>query len=461
MKVRRWLIILMAVFLCIYSGISLYSGPGLFFIKSAKEKTEVSETAAKDEPAETAEYADGDELPDAYDGRLADRVSEVQNQGSLGTCWAFASLMALESSLMPEEQWNFSEDHMSLNNGFSISQESGGEFTMSMAYLLSWKGPVTEEEDPYGDGISPDGLKAVKHVQEIQFVPAKDYKKIKLAVLQYGGVQSSLYTSMTEEYRESDYYNKSRYAYCYVGSEAPNHDSVIIGWDDNYPKENFNTPVNGDGAFICTNSWGDGFGELGYYYVSYYDSNIGMNNMIYTSVEPPDNYDHIYQSDMRGWVGQIGYGMETAWFSSVYKAGSSQELKSVGFYAAGRHTSYEVYVVRHADEETVIINEGGLEDRIPAAKGTMDYSGYYTVNLEGENGEGFYLDPGERFAVMVKITTPDAIHPVAIEYDAKDVRTTVDITDGEGYISPDGIAWERVEKKQNCNLCLKAYTADR
>ena len=34
-------------------------------------------------------------------------------------------------------------------------------------------------------------------------------------------------------------YNKETKAYCYMGQEKPNHDVVIIGWDDNYSKENF------------------------------------------------------------------------------------------------------------------------------------------------------------------------------------------------------------------------------
>lgn len=194
------------------------------------------------------------QLPAFYDGREEGRVPSVKNQGSIGTCWAFASLQALEAALLPGESYEFSEDHMSLNNGFCIPQEEGGEYTMSMAYLLSWRGPVLEADDPYGDGISPDGLKSVKHVQEIQILPDKDYEEIKRAVLLYGGVQSSLYTSLAEGDIRSESYNEEAYAYCYIGPEPPNHDSVIIGWDDAYPKENFHGEVQGDGAFICMNS---------------------------------------------------------------------------------------------------------------------------------------------------------------------------------------------------------------
>lgn len=418
-----------------------------------------------EKPGEEPGEGPGEELPEvlpaAYDGRRAGRAPAIKNQGSLGTCWAFASLMALEARLLPGEIYDFSADHMSLSNGFCIPQSDGGEYTMSMAYLLSWKGPVLEADDPYGDGVSPEGLEAVKHVQGIELVPGKDYEKIKRAILKYGGVQSSLYTSMTDEESRSVYYNEEEYAYCYVGSEPPNHDSVIIGWDDGYPRENFNTEVNGDGAFICTNSWGDGFGDDGYFYVSYYDSNIGLNNIIYTDVRDPDYYDHNYQADLRGWVGQLGYGSDTVWFTNVYEAQGEETLKAAGFYATDRHTSYEIYVVRNAGDEAAIKAGNGLKDRKPAAAGSLDYAGFYTIPLDtGEDG-GLELNAGERFAILVKLTTPDSVHPAAIEYDAGDGKTVVDISDGEGYISPDGTMFTRVEEEQKCNLCLKAYTTDR
>ena len=80
--------------------------------------------------------------------------------------------------------------------------------------------------------------------------------------------------------------------------------------------------------------------------------------------------------------------------------------------------------------------------------------GYYTVLLDKE----ILLDKGERFAVVVKIDSPGQVHPVAIEYDSGDGKCSIDLTDGEGYISLQGDIWERVEEKQECNICLKAYT---
>ena len=392
-------------------------------------------------------------LPSSYDYRKMGRAPQIGNQGSLGTCWAFASLKALESSLLPGKPLELSVDHMTMHNSFSMSQDAGGEYTMSMAYLLAWQGPVLESEDPYGDGYSPDGLKPCLHVQDIQILPAKDYEAIKQAVYRYGGVQSSLYTSMRNYQSESVYYNRTTNSYCYIGDEKPNHDSVIIGWDDNYSKDNFNMGLEGDGAFICTNSWGEDFGDQGYFYVSYYDTNIGVHNIVYTGVEPVDNYDHNYQSDLCGWVGQIGYGRDSAWFANAYTAGKGENLEAAGFYATDQNTDYEIYVARHLGEKA----DQTFGQRVKMAEGRLRYAGFYTIPLD----QKIVLDDGEKFAIIVKITTPGTVHPVAIEYDAGDGMAEIDLSDGEGYLSFDGDKWEHVEETQKCNVCLKAYTSNR
>lgn len=390
-------------------------------------------------------------LPAVYDYRREGRAPKVENQENLGTCWAFAALSAVESSLLPEESWDFSEDHMSIQNSFRMGQNAGGDYTMSLAYLLAWQGPVTEEEDPYNDGDSPEGLEAVKHLQEVQFLPERDIEAIKRAVLAVGGVQSSLYTSLKDASSESVYYQKEQAAYYYNGTEPPNHDSVIVGWDDNFPKEAFTIEPPGDGAFLCMNSWGEAFGDGGYFYVSYYDANIGRTNLSYTRIEGPDNYDRIYQSDLCGWSGQAGYGAETAWAANVYQAQEKESLAAVGFYATGPDTSYEIYAVT----ELNLSSEAEVfQNPVPLASGNLENAGYYTIDFSGP----VTLEKGQNFAVVIKITTPGVTQPVAIEYQTEGAKGTADIQDGWGYLSSDGIRWQRAETTMECNICLKAYT---
>ena len=373
---------------------------------------------------------------------------EIRNQGTYGTCWAFAATSALESSLLPEEKYLFSVDNMSMSNSFHANQYDGGEYTMGMAYLAAWQGPVLEKDDPYGDGVSDDTLKAVKHVQEMQIIDGKDYEGIKEAVFKYGGVESSLYSTIRSSQDSSAYYNRENSAYCYIGTEKPNHDVVIIGWDDNYPSSNFNTQLEGDGAFICQNSWGSDFGEDGIFYVSYYDTNIGTHNVVYTRVDDTDNYDKIYQSDLCGWVGNMGYGSEQIYGANVFQAKGNEKLSAASFYATGANTEYELYVVHNFK------NEKSFANREKLASGIVKKAGYYTVDFDEQQ-----LKAGEKYAIVLYVKTPGSKHPLAIEYDTgESILQGVDLDDGEGYISLNGKKFVNAKEKRECNLCIKAFT---
>jgi C1A family cysteine protease len=391
-------------------------------------------------------------IPSRYDLREKGRVSKIRNQGTYGTCWAFAAASALESTLLPEEPVLFAVDHMTLCNSFNVNQYDGGEYTMGMAYLAAWQGPVYEADDPYGDGVSDESLTAVRHVQEMRIIDGKDYEAIKTAVFKYGGVQTSLYSNLKSSQSESEYFNRETNAYCYIGTEKPNHDVVIIGWDDNYSKDNFTVPLEGDGAFICQNSWGENFGEDGVFYVSYYDTNIGTHNVVYTRVEDTDNYDNIYQSDLCGWVGSLGYEKESIYGANVFTAEQAEEIAAAGFYATGSGTQYEVYVVNNFEDADSLAN------RKKVAEGTLEQAGYYTIDFSS----AVSVEKGERFAIVLYLSTPGATHPLAIEYDAgDDSLAAIDLTDGEGYISVNGNKFTDVDTLQECNLCIKAYTNER
>lgn len=393
-------------------------------------------------------HKDENMLPSSYSYRKEGKLPSVKNQKYYSTCWAFAALTALETTLMPKEGYEFSVDNMVYNNGYEGSYIKGGDYTRAMAYLLAWKGPVLEADDVYGDGYTNLDAKPVKHIQEIQILESKNLESIKRAVFLYGGVESSLYTDMSNTYESSVYYNESTYSYCYVGTKRPNHDVVIVGWDDNYSASNFSVKPASDGAFLCLNSWGGEFGDDGLFYVSYYDSNIGVHNVVYTGAESINNYDNIYQSDLCGWIGQLGYEEDTAYFSNVYEAKGNEEVEAVGFYATGKNTSYEVYFVDNFQ------NEDSFSERVKVASGKFTNSGYYTVKFD----EHKILQEGHKYAVVVKVTTPDSVHPVAVEYKAgRDTRNVI-IDDGEGYISRSGRSWEPVESSKSCNVCLKMYT---
>ncbi|WP_458787033.1 lectin like domain-containing protein [Vallitalea sediminicola] len=386
-----------------------------------------------------------------YDLREEGNVTSVKNQKNLGTCWAFAALGSIESSLLKQsgEIYDFSEDNVSLKHGYNLTQDEGGDFMLALAYFARWSGPILESDDIYGDGISTKDVKSVKHLQEAYFIPADNFETIKNTVKNYGGVHTSIYW----EYRDTEnekYYNRNTYSMNYDGEEKSNHDVVIVGWDDNYPKENFIIRPEGDGAFICKNSFGTDFGEEGYFYISYYDTYVGKQNMVYSKIEDNDNYDKIYQADWLGLVGKLGFNTDTAYFSNVYETGNQQEqLNAISFYTTGINSKYEVYIVED------FTSKDDLKNMIFLESGFREYSGYYTIKLK----QPITLDKNKKFAVIIKMTTPGTKFPIAAEFD-RDVKWLgkVDLSDGEGYISYDGEVWEDTEEVLQSNVCLKAFT---
>lgn len=431
------------------------------------------------------------------------RKPTLRHQGSEGTCWAFAAVSALEAALLPEQQIVFSADHMSRKNAFTADRDEGGDASMAMAYLSSWQGPVTEEEDPYGDGVSPDGLTPAVHVQEIQLLEDAKPGTIKTAVRKYGAVQTSLYMRRSTERGDTEdgaeisgqdtvfCYNERTKSYFCPDERTPNHDVIILGWDDDYSRFLFSETPEKDGAFICQNTWEEGFGEDGIFYVSYADPNIAKSCVCYTRIEPTDNYARICQYDDCGWQGRQGYADESCWFANVYTAAdgetadrndreqsevsagndgkrgevsagndreqsgasaetftpSDERLAAVGFYAVGADTSYEIYLVHD------FRNADNFSEREYLQKGTLPNAGYYTIDLE----EPQALAAGERFAVIVKITTPGTDEPVAVEYRADEYTQNVTTEGKESYLSQSGERWENTQERFETNVCLKAY----
>ena len=189
-KVIIFFIICLAVYLA-------YEIRGEIAVPQDREETGQEEAVTEAGEADGAERESaGQPLPARYDAREEGRAPGVKDQGNLGTCWAVTASSALEAALLPGERQVFSADHISMRNAYGKSLEEGGAYAMSISYLTGWLGPVAEEDDPYGDGVSPEGLAPIRHVQEVQLLQEKDLAAVKRLVYQCGAVQSSFYMDM-------------------------------------------------------------------------------------------------------------------------------------------------------------------------------------------------------------------------------------------------------------------------
>ena len=389
-----------------------------------------------------------DAVPESWDSRYLGKTGTIRNQGDLSTCWAFASLSGVEAYLLPEEKQDFSVDHMITYCGLGDRAKAGGTFAMALAYLTAWRGPVYEKEDPYNDGQTNPTAKVRYHLQEAQLLN-NDPAAVKLAVLRYGAVQSSMYADegilVTDD--TTSYFNSDCDSYYYDGTEKTNHDVLIIGWDDNYSAKNFVKTPPMDGAFLCQNSWGSEFGAGGYFYVSYADTRIINFAMTYSRIDPVDVYDHIYQHDDLGWVAQMGFDELTSWGANVFTAKEDELIAAVGMYAVQPGTDYEIYY--ELDPDTSEFSERQL-----LASGSFKYAGFYTVDFDKK----VPVEEGDRFALIIKLTSPTQGNQLAAEAEENGARAVVNSR--ESYISADGEHWYDAGLTLGCNLCLKVYTIE-
>lgn len=382
-----------------------------------------------------------------YDLRDEGRVGSVKDQGHCGSCWTFAAMGSLESSLLPGEAWDFSENNLKNTHGLDYTPNDGGNAYMATAYFSRWSGPVNESEDPYHDfaDVSPTGLKVQKHVQNVDFLPKRTDRAnvtlIKQAVKEHGGVYSSMYWS-------NGFYDEGHASYYDPWLVGSGHAVLIVGWDDTYSKENFTFEPPGDGAFIVRNSWNSDWGDDGYFYQSYYDADRGCKAVF--TAEDTDNYRDVYCHDPLGWTSALGLGSETAYAANVFTATSGNSLGAVGFFTPAPNAAYEVSV--YVDPTDGPISADGP---VTTISGTQVLPGYHTHPLTMP----VPLVPGQTFSVVVKLTTPGYYQPLAVERPIAGFSTGAEASAGESYISADGVEWEDLTiAAPNTNVCLKAYT---
>jgi C1A family cysteine protease len=390
--------------------------------------------------------------PSSYDLRSTGKLTPVRNQNPYGTCWTFASYGSLECSLLPGETWDFSEDNLVNTHGFDVNPalgpyNRGGNADMALAYLARWSGPVLESDDPYPSPGIPVGLPVQKHLQEALFHPGRsgplDNDAAKAAVTTYGAVYTSIYMS-----ENAAYYNSGTKAFYYTGNDTQNHAVAIVGWDDNYAANQFSSVPAGNGAFIVRNSWGTGWGENGYFYVSYYDTWIGKELVSFNLAESASNYGAVYQYDPLGQTSSFGYGGNTAWFANIFRTQSAESLAAVSFYTPQLNSPFEIYIYDSFNGSSF----AGLRG---SKIGSISSPGYHTVSLNSP----IPFPAGDDFCVVVKLTTPGYSFPVPMEYPISGYSSQATAHAGESYVSSNGVTWADLTNfYANTNVCLKAFT---
>jgi PKD repeat protein len=337
---------------------------------------------------------------------------------------------------------------------------------MSTAYEARWSGPVNTSDDPYSatSSFSPRelGFPVHKHVQNVTFLPNRngptDNQDIKEAIMNYGAVATALYFDPTD----TTSYNQNTYGYYYSGTTASDHAVTIVGWDDSYSKNNFSTTPPGDGAFIIKNSWGTTAADWGnvnndngYFYVSYYDSNVGYDMNTQFTAENPKDYTNIYQYDPLGWTQQINTSQTnptTGWGANIFTANSNEVLKAISFYTTDLNCNYVINIYNNIGSNPISQTGPALTQ-----SGTISSAGYHTVPLNS----GVQLNAGQKFSVVLELTNPTYQYPIPVEMPISGHSSQATANASESFVSADGNTWTDITTEpgySNTDVCIKAFT---
>lgn len=134
----------------------------------------------------------------------------------------------------------------------------------------------------------------------------------KRAIMENGAIAAGYYADVAipeDQTQETEFFSVKNWCQYVNRPTAGNHVVTIVGWDDTYPKGNFPTEPEGNGAWIVKNSWGSKDGDAGslshwgidgtgYFYLSYYDMSVASLYSVTAADADPDTI--IQQHD---WVG--------------------------------------------------------------------------------------------------------------------------------------------------------------
>jgi C1A family cysteine protease/fibronectin type 3 domain-containing protein len=361
---------------------------------------------------------DEDELPSQYDSRDEGILPAVRYQGSRwGTCWAFASLASFEISLVRAKladvsSIDLSERHLAYfvyhtgydrlgnANGDTITSpdstyylENGGNTFQAAIRLMNWQGAAEESLYPYYTNTIPadldreDAQDDSYHLRSCYFLSTKandadSIKNVKSMVKQYGAVTWSYY-------HNDNYYNYGSYAYCNNATVSmPNHEIVIVGWNDNFPKERFKSgcqPSN-DGAWIVRNSWSSSWGNKGYFYISYEDISLGYGNSAAVfEADVADDYDNNYfYGNTTTNTGQGYYGKVAQVYQVKGLSTNKEQLKAVSFMMSNTNIEYRIQIYKNPELVNGVVKdpESGTPMLDKEVTGKTSYAGVYTVDLD-------------------------------------------------------------------------------
>ena len=439
----------------------------------------------------------GTTIPSSYNVDHSN-MPALRSQSPYGSCWAHASIAMAEINLIKNNKANtsinLSELHLayfSYNsvldplgglNGDSNScigdnfMNRGGNMVFSQNILASWVGAASEENATYNYENAPNALTngidaslafddaahLVAYYEQPLSTGIADRNAVKQLIMTYGAVGANFYADDAYSGDVSTNIYNDEYK-CYYNPYAPdktNHAVTIVGWDDNFSKDNFLYTPEGNGAWLIRNSWTTSSyyenSYYGYFWMSYYEPSLG-NEVRAFEFDTADVYDNNYQYD--GGMQNSAISKSSNTYANVFTAHAEEAyfgemLEAVAFYTPTSNVSYEIKIYTNLSDSTNPTS-GTLADTIT---GTTEYAGYYTVPLEDPT----YLEKDDTFSVVVKLTkSGDTVYiGTDCSITASWYKIVATANAGESfYLS--GSAWVDYGSSNKNNIKIKAFTSNK
>lgn len=422
-------------------------------------------------------YADSAGLPSKYDMRDTYGIMPIRIQSPYGTCWAHSAVASAETSLLQSvPDIDLSELHTAFYTYFGSDQldsgyedikdilNVGGNSRMVMNLWAQWIGPVLESTVPYDDLSvfdDPDNAYYMKSLSNYHLKNAYEFdfdedrsnfdyinSLVKQFVLSGEAVDISFMSDAEQnysfEYSSSNSKRKPRFA---------DHSVAVVGWDDSFPAAHFRNSPEGDGAWLCKNSWGTLSGEDGYIWVSYYDRSLSE----FTVFELDDiinNSTEIFQHDSFIPIQTMSAHdsaeiNEPSYMANIFQSYYDVVIDSVGTYIYNPGTEYEITVYTGLTDE----NDPTSGTPSGVTYGSCDMTGFLTLDLD----KSVVVPEQESFGVVVKLYCPDTPFVIPFEsaiyaededgeiFDIGSYSTceSVDLNTyrAESFFSSDGVNW--------------------
>lgn len=333
------------------------------------------------------------DIPSAYSSVELGIVNSPKSQ-KYNDCWIYSSLSVLETKLLKKDFTanNFSAEHMNLwattksnGKGWQRNVTYDGYAFTALGYLSSWQGGIEQSDyDTLAEKYTPDkdlsafvnyGVTAIKYLDDCK------QEEIKQEIMDNGSIYAA--------YSHSPYYeNNDRTAYfCPQGSpKSTGHAIAIVGWDDNYSKENFKA-INGvlpenDGAWLVKNSWGDYNTLNGYFWLSYEDSYLFSSTFKYNfAVEDVTEITDdvkLMQNEIYGATYEFNYiNDDSVTYLNLFNFSEGyNKLDSVMFETTAKNSDYEIYYV--PAENKIPVSDETKWTKLNSGK--VPYSGYLNID---------------------------------------------------------------------------------